>query len=231
MIKYTIHSSIYYVYETVNEFSASMHKDKLKPYREAEIGDYVLSHNGYYIPVVNKQQLSKKTRVGIVYRTKLVFPYYVFQFPLNVFADVPVIFKRTLNTSYKGKGLSGQELAVLKLMESGYKLVDAIKHVYKKRHFVYLIKVLSNPRFINKIEKIAMSLKDQIESQGINQEYIAKRIKSILDDDKPNATLVKYALETSINLLNQVKPSLVSTETSKELRNEIRSELSSSMIN
>ena len=76
-----------------------------------------------------------------------------------------------------------------------------------------------------------MSLKDSIEANGINHEYIAKKMKDILESDKPNATLVKYALETSIELLKTAPSTSTIHSTDKSLVSEIRSELSSSMVN
>ena len=65
----------------------------------------------------------------------------------------------------------------------------------------------------------------------INHEYIAKKMKDILESDKPNATLIKYALETSIELLKTAPSTSTIHSTDKSLVSEIRSELSSSMVN
>lgn len=232
MVKCKLDGKVWFIYENMNEFSASIHKDKLMYYREAQVGDYVLSDNGYYIPVIRRYEYVKTTRFKEkVPRCKLTFPFYTFNYSVDYLVDRKIIFTRALSASYSAYKLSGKELAILKLLKSGYSLVDCIKHVYPNRYFMRLIRVLSNPIFINKIEGMAMSLKSQIESQGINHEYIAKKMKDILEAPKPNATLVKYALETSIQLLEKVSPNVVSPTDTKSLVNEIRSELSSSMVN
>ena len=127
--------------------------------------------------------------------------------------------------------LGYQSLTVLKLIKSGYSLRSAIKHVFPNRYFLRLIRLMSNPLFIKELENMAMSLKDEISNQGIDHAYIAKKIKDILEAEKPNSTLTKYALETSINILQQVNPNLAMPVEGKSLVSEIRKEMSSTMIN
>ena len=59
MVKCKLDGKVWFIYENMNEFAASIHKDKLVYYREAQVGDYVLSDNGYYIPVIRRYEYVK----------------------------------------------------------------------------------------------------------------------------------------------------------------------------
>lgn len=233
MIKMNFDNKPCYIYESMNEFRASIHKDKLKPYYETEVGDYIETDNGYFIPLLRYQDKLYKHKVyGLTTKRILVFPYYTVMYLIDhVKKNKRIVYKRSISYTYHNNHLSAQEVAILKLMEQGYPLYKAIKHMYPNKHFQRILRVLSNPKFTNRLKGIAMSLKDSIEGHGINHEYIAKKMKDILESDKPNATLVKYALETSIELLKTAPSTSTIHSTDKSLVSEIRSELSSTMVN
>ena len=233
MIKMNFDNKPCYIYQSVNEFRASIHKDKLKEYVDAEVGDYVETDNGYYIPLLDyKDSVFKHKQYGLLQRRVLIFPYYTFRYIVRKdHKKKRMVYNRSLSAITNNRKLSLYESLVLKLMSEGFTLYQATKHVYPTKHFHRLLKMLSNPNFTNRLKGIAMSLKDSIEANGINHEYIAKKMKDILESDKPNATLVKYALETSIELLKTAPSTSTIHSTDKSLVSEIRSELSSSMVN
>ena len=235
MIKMRFDNKPCFIYENMNEFRASIHKDKLKPYTEAAVGDYVETDNGFYIPLLSYRDSTFKSRIyGLIVRRLLIFPYYTFRYALNdqhTHKRRRMVYKHSITGLSNNRYLSAHEAMVLKLMEQGFTLYQAVKHVYPNKHFHRLLKVLSNPKFINRLKGLAMSLKDSIESQGINNEYIAQKIKDIFESDKPNATLIKYALETSIELLKSSPSTSTIQSGDKSLVGEIRSELRSTMVN
>lgn len=232
MIQLNFLNQIHYVYETMNEFRSSKDKNKLKPFRVADVGDYVLSDNGYYIPVTRIHDYVKTMpdKRKLQYR-RIVFPYYSYYYSKASDIVRPMIYRRHKVMPGCVMPLGYQSLAVIKLIKSGYSLSNAIRHIFPNKYFLRLIRLMSNPLFVKQLENIAMSLKDEISSQGINHAYIAKKLKDILEAEKPNSTLTKYALETSINILQQVNPNLATPVEGKSLVNEIRKEMSSSMIN
>lgn len=233
MIKMNFDNKPCYIYENMNEFRSSIHKDKLKEYVEAEVGDYVETDNGYYIPLLGyKDSTFKHREYGILQRRVLIFPYYTFRYIISQsHKKKRMVYQRSISAITNNRKLSPHESMVLKLMSEGFTLYKATKHVYPDKHFHRLLKMLSNPHFTNRLKGIAVSLKEHIESNGITHEYIAKKMKDILESDKPNATLIKYALETSIELLKTAPSTSTIHSTDKSLVSEIRSELSSTMVN
>jgi hypothetical protein len=91
-----------------------------------------------------------------------------------------------------------------------------------------LTRLLKDPIVYNELyrnnEEMKMSVKEQLAKHGINQESIAVHIANIINDPNANATLKRWALETSLEMVNTAETRRISAleEASNAMSNQVR---------
>ena len=188
---------------------------------ECKPGDYILSRNGYYVPV-----LDRETRVRTIHKRKMsvvviVLPNYRLYLQ-NLNTKSTFYYRRDKVVSFKN--LSPKMKMVIKLVQEGCHYDLAIKTIYGARNVKQKIySLLNNEKFVLLMKDSIMSLQNELINQGITFQSIAEQFKAILDNPKANPALKKYAMEVSLKSLETKAPEQLST--GANMRDEINREM------
>jgi len=188
---------------------------------ECKPGDYVLSRNGYYVPVLFRETVTRvihRRRMSVV---KVELPNYTLYLQ-NLNTKSTFYFRRDKIKSFNN--LSPKMKMVVKLIQEGCAYDLAIKTIYGARNLKYkTYSLLNNEKFMLLMRDSIMSLQIELKAQGITFESIAQQFREILDNPKANPMLKKYAMEVSLKALEVKAPE--QTSTGANLRDEINSEM------
>lgn len=223
------------VYEGRNEFKLYRPNTDLRLcFGDTEEGDYVESTTGFIVPC-----LKRKHYVATI-RDKYKYDKYYFQFPkVKTF-----VYKNKLHTKPFYYPTNSSNLVPVdpynqdvmrrpqvKLFAAGMRegLPIEVSYInafgkYDKTQAGYLLQHKSVIQYIFNDNDRIKTMRRELEEVGITKISIAEKIKDILEEAKPNPNLLKWALETSIKLLednvaNEQSPLLAASILINELPN------------
>lgn len=186
-------------------------------------GDYILTSNGYYVPVVNRYdmplrgaKIEKLIAITLPRMTAKLFKYR----GSNLLRRKHIIWSRDETKTQEYKFLSGQAKLLIKYVQSGFDLLTAYSMAYtnksKPKMQQVLSKLMDNERFVKQLfeNKHMDKLVAALNEKNINYEWLAKNLKDIIEDPKCHAslrqfaiTIVKDALDKSSSVSYESKPS------------------------
>lgn len=213
---------VYAIYEAESEFMASEHSHLFRELEDAEDGHYILSNNGYYVPIVQTGRIYRTTAVvkGKRYQRKKPVDFLFFRMP----ACTRFIYNRNFEKGFTwerkyyraNKGMSRSELAFVKLIEDGALIFPAAQAVWGKAYLDKFFKLLNRELVFKEIAKRInrMSLKEELKNKGITESVLAEELKKLLEGD--NVQGKKYAIEKITHIL-----SIKEEPTSSEPQNEV----------
>lgn len=191
------------------------------PLLKCKAGDYILSKNGYYIPVLDRSTHTRFSRGRKIPFEKIVLPNYAL-FVQNINLSTTFTFKRDRVVSHIN--ISPKMRTVLILIRSGVPYDLAIKTIYGAKNMQKKVySLLNNNRFISMMKDEIMSLQKELGKQGVTLATIAEQFSNLIKDPKANSTLKKYALEVSLKALDQSAPELAAS--GANLKDEIKQEM------
>jgi hypothetical protein len=212
---YRIYESIEQLKETEPEASVS---NKLS---EAEEGDYVVSKNGWVVPLIRKTRLVNKyyKRGGRRYKRRVEYTHTVYHFPHQRVcvsekrleaAEFNYKPKDSKNIASEGKRnrmyeLSSRKIQWAQLVARGYDPKLATQEVYPRvMNKNRLTKsLLLNDKIIEYIESKANGgRKKYLKSIGMSVEEYIKYIKEIIEDKQSAPKLRIFALELVYKILS-----------------------------
>lgn len=206
----------HHVYEGRNEFNEHHIGVELKrTYRETNEGDWVESSTGFIMQCLKRRlHILKRNKSGKVANSyekhRFVFPklqkfiynkqlddqpYYFPTSNRNIVMDDPELGRtiRTPKVKLFAQGVrEGLPIDLAYQFAFGNRDRGKASFLLQLRDVAYFI-FNDNPRIEN--------MRQELESIGVTKNSIAEKIKSILDDPKPNPQLLKWALETSMTVL------------------------------
>lgn len=184
---------------TIYESRAELGDLKVSTIKDCEAGDYVLSKNALYVPVIATKIVPprpsfKGKTIKIIYlpnrthRTTL-------ERPLMFFYDINRVEKEKLNI---------RAFAWLELVNQGMDMIRAGKIAYTQFSPEKLMSLLRNKLVMDKLTvRLSMgTIADRLKENDVNEEFIADQLTDILKDTgSKNTTLRKWALETTMKIL------------------------------
>jgi hypothetical protein len=211
----------YYIYETVDGLLENMPNANVTENLENAVeGDYVVSDNGWVVPLIKITFIEDKhTRGGKKrYNRNWVYRYVVFHFPKDrkVFrADNlhNVVFNYTPKTGgnigsedkrNRMYELSARKIYWAQLVANGVELEQAMRIVYPRvvNKNKQLKQLLLNDKIMQYLaESKGISMLGAFERANLNMEYLARTLKETLDDDNADTKLRIYAMDVILKLL------------------------------
>lgn len=165
--------------------------------KNAYSGCYVQSEEGYWVPVI-KHNCSKQT----VY---LRLPRKQITSRTSKFSYIPE--RMNVDKIY----LNPKQKAVAELILSGLTFPKAVRSVYL--NYKKGIKAIIHcDNFFIYIGKSYMSLKDKLLEKGLDEEFLADKIKDILSEEKRQSPIIK------LWALNKLADSLAETDKPNEVK-------------
>jgi len=211
----------YPIYETIEQCrEAFPTANILHQLRNAVAGDYIVSRNGWVVPLLTVTKIVNKYMMsgGVKRNRKTAFTNIVYQFPKQKicvrrekldsfeFNYTPRDGKNIESTGARCRlyELSIRKIRWAQLVSEGYDPMTATSFVYpsvfNKNKLTKTL--LANDKIINFIEeKNGNSRKKSFEAIGINSAYLAKEIKRILEDRTEKGILRKWAFDVVTNIL------------------------------
>lgn len=194
---------IYGTLEALSEANITLHDN----IATAQIGDYLASNNGYYVPVVNRHDVKRVFKHSIRYAILLQFPG---RKSIAFYPEKPIGFQYDpYLVDLPNNKIKLKEKAIIYMLERGLTFFEAVSFAYNQplnMVKLQLLNLINNQHFYHIAkEYIAMNLKDNLDDLGITKEYLAAKLKDILDDKTENPALRKQAL---ISLQDMVAKSL-----------------------
>jgi hypothetical protein len=197
------------IYENPQEFAES--GLSCKHVIDAEIGDYILANNGFYIPVINIIPLTK----GIRPCKKIYFPRYsimAWQRKDNSWGYRNIIYPLSASNGEGPTRMTGKVKLFGSMIAKGYDFYDSFYKVFNTVNYNILDNIIQSDKFITYLEGLGYmdNLRKSFENKGITGEYIADKIIAILDEEthKDNVQLKKWALESAMNIINDKRPEI-----------------------
>lgn len=228
----------YIVYETEEQWIKYSKKLKLNlsEMNVAQKGDYVLSDNGYYVPLIRRHQ---RTRNNVT-RVQMIFPLYIYNNFVNKltnqFSTKYFIWKPNHGsdvTTLKGNYKTVNMEMILKLMDNGYSYARAYKTVFafkydkawKQRRNMHkdMYKYLNTKGFINlliKNDKMKGLNMAQVKAFK-NDDYIVW-LKAKADNMEEDSKVRTLAMQEIIRLMADAHEPIPVTE---ELKSKIDKEM------
>ena len=196
MLEFFIASNRYEVYENFEEARGVV----IKGLDVIKVGEYFRFSNGYYAPLLLRENMMKTIKGSKILFTRFNFP----QFHL-------IIPSTCYNRQYKYKprdknavvGLKPPDFAFIELVSGGMDVFEAGKRAFKKADQKIVMGKLANAELMGKLimRTNMKTIGEHLTKNGVNEETIAKTIADIISDPESNATLKKWALEISMKLL------------------------------
>lgn len=204
------------IYENENEVKEAGIKYKIPYWAEStdkpdlEIGDYILTDNGYYIPIrkIYHQLYEKRQRETYRYRC----PMYEFNLSRNIITgkcfrstitynpDAKQAIRKSLN-----KVLSPNRKYLIALLKNGLDFTTAVKAAYPRDTTKAFDYILNDNDFIQLLimEGHMKQLQQEMIDAGITGAYFANKVKEILDDEKSGNDLKKHCLTIAKDILSK----------------------------
>jgi len=182
----------YKVYESITEFQESDDKNKLNKLDRCEEGDYIITDNGYVVPLIKKYVYDSNPK-NKHYFVDFVFPrarHRVCCYNRKYFLRKPLLFFKENIPKPKKKNLTHQMRLFAIYLSRGIDIVDAFKLCYKVRYrnlHVEITRILSTDIFIDyliKELKMLDKFKNSLNDKGVNYDMIAEFYKKELNNDK-----------------------------------------------
>ena len=235
----------YFIYENEEEWNRL--GIKAKTFANAQVGDYIKSDNGYYVPVVSIHKYpSPANTKTIIY--KFFFPrqeqiVHIYKSSGDV-QKMSFIYEINCKKQVKPlRQITTRVRLMFDYIAAGWDIMAAfdasynIKGTFKKHQ--YLMKILSNPAIIDflKEHKAMNKLKESFKSKGVTEEWLAIQCKDILEDKKAPAALRIKALESAREILSLQDRGELKSEANKgdaklkivqDLKEDIKKKVSSS---
>lgn len=194
------------------------HKDFLKDqyvygYKLTDIcnpkeGCYVLTYNGWYVPIIRVNSYDAKVNNAAIY--KITIPRNTCTIYIN-HSRMPRKSSQFVFYPDRQPKITMSKpkyVAVIYLMKKGMPIYDAVQYVFPKleeKKVLQLINMLLNTEDVLQLikDQTMSKLKDELKEQGIDQTWYVNQLKKILDDPDANANLKKHALEVIGNTLEK----------------------------
>jgi len=193
---------------------------------EAQPGDYLLSGNGYYVPVLNLYtHENKRTILHILYMPlnhKLSYHYYKKSkkySPVRSF-----IFDRN-GKPHPMTYVSPNAKMLIKLVKEGVSLVNAVTMCYsvdgsRRTVLGILNRLIRSKPFVELfIKEVKMDLADKLKNNGLDEDFLFKITKEIITDKKENSKIRQQAYEFAI-AINMTNIKQQQNSTSKLINND-----------
>lgn len=197
----------------------------VKPLNLAKEGDYVLSDNGYYLPVIKRVIIQTKDKKRQT--VKLQLPRSRYLFSLDKDGNLPKKYNFIYDITgqkRKFRSLSIRSKAFANFINQGMDIFKAYKAAYGNRQgsHVYSAKLLddiSNPLFIKYLKEIGFMINnDKLDKSGMSEDFLLEQMKNLIVDKQEPYQLRKWALETLFGLheaasvpnkTNDIKPKVL----------------------
>lgn len=190
MIEVTVADKIYEIYENRAECDKPV-----KTLQDCDTGDYILSVNGYYVPVLLTRMKEVKKDVFI----KLInIPGRVVQYSITK----PKGFYYKVNEDRTN--INARDFMWIELINNGTDVMKAGKIAYTQFGTSKFLTLIRNPNIMNKLKvRLSMqSMSERLKENKITEEFIADTLTEIIKDKDPkNNTLRKWALETTMKII------------------------------
>ena len=191
----------YKIYENEQEFKES--GIKTVSIENAVKGDYVKTHNGYYVPITFRTD--KKTKKGNIFM-KLGYPGGLYANTWygsgeKLRSGVYMYYHREGHKPNRMAKLSNHEKLVVNFVLTGMDLEDAFRAVYKTNNYKTmsqkLAKMLQKKAFLDFLKENGQmgQLKDQLDNHGANSSWFAKFLKETIEDKKASAALKNKCID------------------------------------
>jgi len=187
----------YIVYENIQEFEAS--GKTLKSIDEAQPGDYIITSNGYYMPLINIKTHDMSKKGYILYRYTFPRHQYVRRFYLKTqtFVRMIIKYRDEGREPYQNVFLTAKMKLMVEFMKSGLDMLAAFTKVYKIRGInktALMFKLMENKRLVQyMIKELDMNdLKKGLINAGVDAEWLGKMIKEHLENDKSSDSIKKH---------------------------------------
>lgn len=215
------------VYENYNEFKES--GETLQEWEHAQNGDYILTSNGYYVPISNRREFpAKPIKNG---HTVVFFGlpngaewHNILYSDSGKFRMKTLLFERDWTESLAAqKKMSAQDMLMLTYLEAGASIFDAFRMSHPKRKVDngasenHIKKLLRNPIVQSKLkEKVHMDkLLESFNNNDMTDDWLTLQLKKIVENEKTNATLRWQCIETIIQAKGLTKTSIAIQESEK----------------
>jgi hypothetical protein len=209
------------VYEGRNEFKEDNPNTELKlTLRETQTGDWIESTSGHIVQCLERKHyyFKRKDRPSYIDKHYFTFPRVrTFRYEKDLDKKpsyFPSISQNALvEDVFKGKLLSKPRIKLFALgVRMGLPLKVAYINAFGKYNYKQVLFLLAQQEIANYIftdNPRLNNMRKELEAQGVNKETLAEKIKEILDDDKANPSLKKWALETSMQILDDEQQSFI----------------------
>jgi hypothetical protein len=204
---------IHLVYENEEEFPANT--IKLSHYLECQAGEYTMSDNGYYLPVLAHKKYTSKDGKSLYCHVCL--PLVKYRYKINVKNNKVSCYGRFLwkreveQVSNLPKKLSVKELLFANLIVQGVPLYDAAGVAFQDvKQYPYNImkRLFNHPPFIEFIAmKTAEQLQHALQENNINYNAVMSVIREALDQNEDNKHK-QWAVNTAIGLLDKLSSAM-----------------------
>jgi hypothetical protein len=183
-------------------------------------GDYVVSDNGWVVPLIRKTYLEDKYCRGGKkrYKRNKVYRYVVFHFPKdrkvwraenlhNVkFNYTPKTGKNIASDEKRNRmyELSARKIYWAQLVASGVEMEEAVRIAYPRvvNKNKLLKQLLLNDKIMGYMAECrGISTRQAFERANLNYEYLARTLMATLDDDTADTKLKIYAMDVILKLL------------------------------
>lgn len=196
----------YNVYENVAEFEQSGHK--LVSPSDAEPGDYILTDNGYYVPVLKRSIFKPKKRNRSTLKLTVPRRSFIFNYDNDKGITGRYQMVYDLNTKrIESKYLSIRAKAFANFLVNGIDLITAFKTAYASRRDLQfslhnlLEADLTNPKFYEYLRSIGFMPKEsKLNKAGLDEDFLLEQLKGIISNPDEPHQLRKFALETAFRL-------------------------------
>lgn len=177
----------------------------------AQKGDYILTDNGYYVPVTNTAFYYQNNNTKCMFKISLPRMKWVCACDLE---HTQLYGKRQLIYSFEPQDKSIKKLSVhvklfANLLVRGMDLFSAYRKVFGNKRNQDMIsrisRLLEFEGFYKYLESKGYmnTAKNELKKSGIDMEYFVKKMKGLMESDTAPPPLRKWAFETVFKLLNE----------------------------
>lgn len=200
----------YNVYASKEE--AERNGERVMPVDEAEVGDFVLTRSGHYIPIIGKSYWKGSRGDGGI-RDVLMFPggkHYRFKVKTT---DVQCITWDSKFWIKVEQPLDTWKIYVAEQISRGVEIYKAIEAAFGGETIVPVAKLarqlFSDKLFINYLFNETegnMSLRESLKQRGLDEDFLADKIHDLATAEKVPANLRQWALQTIKDAVTDKKP-------------------------
>lgn len=224
MIKITAHSMLkhqyidYFIFENEEEFKLTdFNEIHIGRIQDAQVGDYVKSSNGYYMPVLRTVRFRKKT-IRPVYFLKVSFPLN-HHIATDYYQDTDNCKVKYINFDRCKEQTKNYTSARIKMMMiylkqgldiwDSYILAYAIKKPRTTEEYIILENklrlILESETFVKLLNEynVMNTLKQTMLNNGFDYQYLTEFMKKVLDNDNEKSDLKKLVFTNAITILSE----------------------------